>query len=116
MLDRLIAMNPWKPHFHDFVLPYGFYGIEEYRQWIQLACLKPIRLELIPKDMEQNGKENFTGWVRTTRLPYTQRIPAQMRSAFISEVVESYIKRFPMDTAGHIHIKMNRLEVEGIHP
>ena len=39
-----------------------------------------------------------------------------MRSAFIGDVVESYIKRCPMDTAGHIGIKMNRLEVEGINP
>ena len=116
VLDRLIALTPWKVHFHDFVFPYGFYGIDEYRRWIQQAGLKHIRLELIPKDMVHPDRAHFAGWIRTTWLPYTQRIPTQARSAFIDEVVESYVKRFPMDTAGQIRIKMNRLEVEGINP
>jgi hypothetical protein len=66
--------------------------------------------------MAQNSKERFAGWIRTTWLPCTQRIPAQLRTAFISEVFESYVERFPIDTAGHIHIRMNRLEVEGVNP
>jgi len=116
VISRLIATARWKSYFRDFVFPYGFYATKEYRLWIQQAGLKHIRLELIPKDMVHQGRERFTGWIRTTWLPYTQRIPMQKRSAFIDEVVESYIKRFPMDTAGHIRIKMNRLEVEGINP
>ena len=116
VLDQLIDTTRWKPYFQDFVFPYGFYGTEEYQQWIQQAGLKPIRLELIPKDMVQEGKERFAGWIKTTWMPYTQRIPVQLRTAFISEIVESYLERFPIDSAGHIHIKMKRLEVEGIRP
>ena len=94
VLNELIGTIDWKPFFHNFVFPYGFYGTEEYRQWIQQAGLKPIRLELIPKDMAHKGKERFAGWIRTTWLPYTQRIPAQLRTVFISEIVESYLERF----------------------
>jgi len=116
VLTGLIGTTRWKHYFHDFVYPCGFYGTDEYQQWIRQAGLKPTRLELIPKDMEHNGKESLAGWIRTTWLPYTERIPAQLRSVFISEIVESYTERYPIDTAGHIHIKMIRLEVEGSNP
>lgn len=32
VLNRLIGTIDWKPYFHDFVFPYGFYGTEEYQQ------------------------------------------------------------------------------------
>ncbi|MGD2188174.1 MAG: methyltransferase domain-containing protein [Desulfobacterales bacterium] len=116
VLNQLINTTPWKPYFQNFVFPYGFYGIDEYKHWIREAGLKQIRLELIPKDMKQNGKEGLAGWIRTTWLPYTERIPSQLRNAFITEIVESYVERFPIDREGHVHVKMKRLEVEGINP
>ena len=104
------------PYFHDFVFPYGFYGTDEYQQWIRRAGLKQIRLELIHKDMKHNTKEDFAGWIKTTWMPYTERVPVEFRSMFITEVVETYLERFPVDSAGHVHLKMSRLEVEGLNP
>ena len=73
-------------------------------------------MELIPKDMNQKGKEGLAGWIRTTWLPYTRRIPENKRDNFIDDVINSYGKTFSIDDNGLFHVKMVRLEVEAINP
>ena len=76
------------------------------------AGLKPVRVELLPKDMQQAGRAGLAGWVRTTWLPYTQRVPEPLREQFILELVDSYLDRHPLDIHGFAHVPMVRLEVE----
>jgi hypothetical protein len=46
-------------------------------------------------------------------LPYTERLPAELRPRFVDELAETYVARHPPDAAGVIHLQMVRLEVEG---
>lgn len=108
----LIQQEKWYQYFNEFSFPYGFYGPKEYEQWLKQVGLRQKRLELIPKDMTQEGPEGLAGWIRTTWLPYTQRVPEYLQETFISEIVESYIEAFPLDQQGKVHVKMVRLEVE----
>jgi trans-aconitate methyltransferase len=112
VLDELLTVDPWKPYFENFSFPYGFYGPDDYSRWLAEVGLKEKRLELIPKNMRQKGKDGLAGWIRTTWLPYTERLPSELRDRFISEIVDSYIKTYPMDSEGYVHVKMVRLEVE----
>lgn len=114
--NTLCKCPKWHPYFKDFTFPFGFYGPEEYEQWLKNVGLIQKRLELIPKDMKHLGKEGLAGWIRTTWLPYTERIPEHLRDTFISDTVDAYIQSFPMDRLGYIHVKMMRLEVEAINP
>ncbi len=68
------------------------------------------RVELIPKDMVQAGKEGLSAWVRTTWFPYIQRLPRC--EEFIDEIVDKYIEKYPPNCEGFIHVQMVRLEVE----
>ena len=102
----------WAGYFEGFTFQYGFYGPEEYTRWLAEAGLKPVRVELIPKDMAHSGKDSLAGWVRTTWLPYTERIPEENRETFIREALDRYIDRHPLDTEGRTHVSMVRLEVE----
>lgn len=102
----------WKRFFDGFPSPYGFYGVEEYRQWLDDAGLKAHRVELIPKDMVHQGKKGLSGWIRTTWMPYTQRLPEELQEEFISELADRYIDKYPVDKDGFVHIAMIRLEVE----
>ncbi|HEX9116917.1 MAG TPA: methyltransferase domain-containing protein, partial [Anaerolineae bacterium] len=79
LLDEMLAGEPWRRYFVDFPFPFGFYGPEAYRGWLPLAGLSPIRLELLAKDMRHAGREGLAGWIRTTWLPYTQRLPEDLR-------------------------------------
>lgn len=116
LLGRLTRTERWARYFAGFEVPYGFYGPEEYAAWLNEAGLVPLRMELIPKDMVHAGREGLAGWVRTTKIPYTQRLPVAQRQAFIDEVLDAYLADFPIDANGSAHIRMVRLEVEALKP
>ena len=115
-VDGIIKNKKWKTYFKNFSFPYAFYSPDEYKRLLYDVELDPKRLELIPKDMTQKGKEGLAGWIRTTWLPYTRRIPENERSNFIDDIINSYAKTFPIDDNGLFHVKMVRLEVEAINP
>jgi trans-aconitate 2-methyltransferase len=102
----------WHRHFEGFTPPYHFLGPEEYRTWLFQSGFRSVRVELIPKDMQHRGKEGFTGWVRTTWFPYTERLPAELRETFLKDVVDAYLEVHPVDPQGIVHVDMVRLEVE----
>ena len=112
LLDRLVVSSRWASYFGGFSFAYGFYAPDEYMPWLRDADLTPRRVELIAKDMTHDGKAGLAGWIRTTWLPYTQRIPEQERDAFIGELVETYVDEHPLDAQGKVHVQMVRLEVE----
>jgi len=96
------------------VFPYAFYGVEEYEAWLPGTGLQASRLELVPKDMVHEGVAALKGWIRTTWLPFTQRVPAAFREGFIDELVGNFLERQPVDDAGRTHVKMIRLELEAV--
>jgi len=115
-VDEVIKNEKWRSYFNDFSFPYAFCSPDEYKQWLNDVGFSIKRLELIPKDMTQKGKKGLAGWIRTTWLPYTRRIPENEQNTFIDDVINLYGKIFPMDDNGLFHVKMMRLEVEAIHP
>jgi len=116
VLNEMLREKPWKKFFSDFSFPYGFYAPEEYTAWLLEAKLKPERVELLQKDMKLPGKAGLAGWIRTTWLPYTERLPTKLRDTFIEEIVDTYFEKKPLDAAGTAHVAMVRLEVEASKP
>jgi trans-aconitate 2-methyltransferase len=116
ILDDLLFEAPWKRFFKGFTFPYAFCGTEEYGALLVEAGLEPKRVELMPKIMNLNGAEGLAGWIRTTWLPYTERLPLEQRDAFVKEIVNRYIDRHPADAEGIVHLNMVRLEVEASKP
>ena len=115
VMEGLILDDTWKRYFQNFAFPYGFYGPVEYKSWLKLSGLQAMRIDLIPKDMKQMGREGLAGWIHTTWLPYIERIPKTLREAFIAELVELYVSQHPPDADGYVHVDMMRLEIEAIH-
>ena len=114
VLEELARQPPWDAYLGDFPLPYAFYGPEEYGSWLASAGLEPRRMELLPKEMRQQGRAGLAGWIRTTWLPYTERLPQELREAFVSAVVERYLGEHPADPGGTVRVRMVRLEVEAV--
>lgn len=112
IVHKMMKTRKWKDYFKDFDFHYGFYGTKEYEKWLKEAGLEAARIELIPKDMIHTGKEELKAWIRTTWLPYTQRIPVEYRDEFIDELAGKYIEKYPPDDEWQIHVNMVRLEIE----
>ena len=116
ILDNLLVEEPWKESFEGFTFPYGFFSAEEYAEFPVEAGLKPLRVELFARDMKHYGEEGLAGWIRTTWLPYTERLPIEKRDKFVEEIVKRYVKNNPIDADGIVHLSMMRLEVEAYKP
>ena len=112
LLHTIMQEKEWGGYFTDFEFPYGFYAPDVYLKCLQEAGLSPKRLELLPKDMSYPDKSGLAGWIRTTWLPYLNRLPASLQEKFITELVERYIEKYPPDGDGFVHVAMVRLEVE----
>jgi len=114
-MNSVLARERWRPYFEGFEFPYGFYDPGEYRPWLAEAGLRPLRLELVSKDMQHEAAESLLGWLRTTWLPYAERVPAGRRGVLFDEVLAQYLKAHPPDPDGVIHVAMVRLTVEAVH-
>ena len=114
IINEMINDKKWAKYFQDLKFAYNFPGDVEYSDIIAKSGFNVKRVELIEKDMMHEGEPGFAGWIRTTWLPYTSRIPENDREKFINQIVKRYIEKFPKDLNGKIHINMVRLEVEAV--
>jgi len=114
MMDLLQARSEWYDFFLNFEFPYNFPDNREYTLLLKQTGLIVRRVELFPKDMVYSDSAGLAGWVRTTWMPYTNRIPDALRNKFIDEVVTEYLVHVPPDDTGKIHVAMIRLEVEAV--
>jgi trans-aconitate 2-methyltransferase len=111
---RMTESEEWRRFFAGFEFPWGFYGPLEYGPWCAAAGLRVRRLELLPRTMLQKGAEGLSGWIRTTWMPYTERVPEDRREAFIREASARYMALHPPDAQGNVGVAMVRLEVDAV--
>ncbi|MEC4747920.1 methyltransferase domain-containing protein [Methylomicrobium sp. Wu6] len=112
VLNQILLLPEWKAYFQNFEFPYGFMGIEDYEGMLLAAGFQTQRVELISKDAVHANREKFKGWIRTTWLPYTERVSEGEREQFIELIATSYLEKAPLDAEGRVHVPMVRLEVE----
>ena len=112
VVDEVVARPRWRGCFAGFAPPYHFHSPEDYEAWLPRARFRVARAELLTKDMQHAGREAFLGWLRTTWFAYTDRLPAELRDAFLHDVAAAYTAVLPPDAQGVIHVRMVRLEVE----
>ena len=106
-MEQVIIRKPWQQYFQNFSFPYGFHGPEEYTGWLEEAGFTIEYIRLVPKDMVHADREKFIGWLRTTWLPYLQRVPEQEQQRFLEEVATAYLGK---EHQGEVHTPMIRLE------
>lgn len=112
--EEMMGAEPWRGFFSDFQFPWGFHAPREYHAWCKEAGLRVERLELLPRDMVQQGADGLANWIRTTWMPYTERLPAERRDDFVREAVERYTSSHPADSDGRIIVRMVRLELAAV--
>jgi len=111
-LEEILSEPEWQPYFSEFEFPFVFPDTLDYETLLSESGFKVNRVELIPKDMEHAGRHGLEGWIRSTWLPYLERVPDNKRERFIEAITARYIEHVPMDLNGKVHVAMVRLEVE----
>ena len=114
VLSELQTEKKWNSYFNGFNFPFYFPGTNEYEALLLDCGFTLNRIELIPKKKDHAGIEALKGWIRTTWLPYTERIPEEERERFIDMVSKKYIERYSANSKGIINVQMVRLEVEAV--
>lgn len=109
-----MRLKRWCRYFRRLEKPYFFYSPDDYGKWLPRAGFSSLQVRLAEKDMIWEGREGLAAWLRTTWLPYTQRVPESLREEFIAGVVGRYLARHPLDTAGRVHVRMVRLEIDAV--
>jgi trans-aconitate methyltransferase len=116
--DVFLALRPemrlkrWREFFRKMPMPYFFYAPGDYEKWLPKSGFKIQNVQLAPKDATYDGAEGFATWLRTTWIPYVQRVPETLREEFIAAVTQRYVGKHPPDRAGRVHVRMVRLEIE----
>ena len=118
--DDFLALRPemrlarWRPYFRRMPMPYFFHAPGDYEIWLPRFGFKTCHIKLAPKDATYAGAEGFAIWLRATWLPYTQRVPENLREEFIAAVTARYLAKYPLDAAGRVHVRMVRLEIDAV--
>ena len=118
--DVFLALRPemrrvrWTPFFRRMPKPYFFHAPEDYQKWLPKFGFTAQHIGLAPKDAVYDDVEKFTAWLRTTWLPYVQRVPDDLREEFIAAVTQRYVAKHPPDTEGKVHVRMVRLEIDAL--
>jgi trans-aconitate methyltransferase len=109
-----MRLNRWREFFRQMPLPYFFYAPADYEKWLPKSGFKISALKLAPKDATYAGAEGFATWLRTTWLPFVQRVPENLREEFIAAVTRRYLAKHPPDADGQVHVRMVRLEINAV--
>jgi trans-aconitate 2-methyltransferase len=118
--DVFMALRPemclkrWREFFRQMPTPYFFYAPSDYEKWLPKFGFNIQKLKLAPKDATYEGAEAFATWLRTTWIPYVQRVPKKSREEFIAAVTQRYVAKHPPSADGKIHVKMVRLEIDAV--
>jgi len=109
-----MRLRRWRGFFRKLEKPYFFYSPADYQKWLPRFGFKMNRVELAPKDAVYQGRNGFATWLRTTWIPYVQRVPEELREEFIAGVVDRYLVKHPPDAEGRVHVRMVRLEIDAV--
>ncbi|HET6437447.1 MAG TPA: methyltransferase domain-containing protein [Anaeromyxobacter sp.] len=105
---------PFSRHLSPFSHPWHFLGPEDYQALLPGHGFRPVRTELIEKDMVHDGKEAMLAWLTTTWMPVLGRVPEALRAGLGEAIVAEHLARRPPDRDGRTHAAMVRLEVEAV--
>ncbi|HEV2691870.1 MAG TPA: methyltransferase domain-containing protein [Verrucomicrobiae bacterium] len=118
--DVFLALRPvmrlkrWCGYFRKMPMPYFFYTPADYEKWLPHHGFKINAVILAPKDATYDGAEGLATWLRSTWLPFVQRVPEAVRDEFITAATERYLTKHPIDADNKVHVRMVRLEIDAL--
>ena len=112
-LISVISKERWSKYFiYGVASSLSYYVPDDYRVWLKELGFIEKRVELFPKDASFQGREGMRGNIKSVWMPFTDKIPEDIRDEFVEDIIDEFGERFPPDEQGYYHFNMMRLEVE----
>jgi len=112
-LIGVTSKDRWSKYFiYGVTSSLSYYGPDDYRAWLKELGFIEKRVELFPKDASFHGREGMRGNIKSVWMPFTDKIPEDIRDEFVEDLIDEFGERFPPDGQGNYHFNMMRLEVE----
>lgn len=109
-VNKTINDEKWKSYFVGFNPPWRFYGKEEYRALLDKTGFVQNHLGLVTKHEKFPSRLAFQGFIRQW-FPYLRPLPENLKDAFITDLVDHYMKLLPADNEGRVSFIVERLQV-----
>ncbi len=110
-ISKMIASEQWKSYFTSFSAPWRFYEPREYQALLAESGFTPIRFEVVTKHEIFPSREVFQGFLRQW-FPYLRPLPENLKDAFLTELLDQYLKIQTVDSQGRVSFIVDRIEVE----
>ena len=115
LTGEVIRSDKWSRYFKGYSNPHGIYGADDYHAWLRQIGLDELNVSVNAKDLVLPGRTGLEGFIRTTWLSLTQRIPDDLKEQFIAEIAGRYLSIRPLE-GGLAMVRMAVLEVEARQP
>lgn len=110
-LLKTISSEKWEKYFVQFSAPWRFYQPKEYEILILDVGFSPVRLDTVIKHERFPSRVVFQGFLKQW-FPYLRPLPADLKDAFLTQLVDTYLQILPVDEKGQVSFIVTRLEVE----
>jgi trans-aconitate methyltransferase/RimJ/RimL family protein N-acetyltransferase len=112
VLEDLKRESRWAQALAGAMSPHHFKGPEDYVRWTAQAGLRADRIDLVEKPMRLANAGALEGWLRTTWMTYTERIPEIDRAEFVQEWARRVAAACTLADDGALLMPMVNLEIE----
>jgi trans-aconitate methyltransferase len=110
-LDQTVSKERWQKVFVGFTAPWRFYQPDEYGALLVKAHLTPICLEVTQTHERFPSRAAFHGFLKQW-FPYLRPLPAEQKEAFLTDLLDNYLRLLPPDDEGRVSFIVDRLEVQ----
>ncbi len=111
-LEKMSEEPQWSRFLAGVSSPHHFQRPQEYGPWLSESGLMADRVELVAKPMRHPGPAALEGWLRTTWMAYSGRVPEGQRVEFLRQLADRVRGECTIAEDGTILMPMVNLEVE----
>jgi trans-aconitate methyltransferase len=115
-LTELSSDSRWARSLAGARAPYNFRSVEDFESPLRDAGFEVTRIALIAKPMRHADRAALTGWLRTTWMWVTNRIPEMERAAFLEVLTDRVAPGCQSADDGALLMPMVNLEIEAFKP
>lgn len=110
-IHTVVDSPKWAPFFTNFSDPFSLVTPSKFATYAEEVHLLLKRMEIITVDEEFQNKAAFIAWM-SAWMPHLKLLPKELHEEFSEEIIESYLKKHPVDAEGKIHFIDYWMEVE----